>query len=226
MKINRKDFLNIKTLLEDETITEGKFSNKDIVARLKQNGSVVDGKKTPKVRYINLSKKENIFLFLHNYGYNISSIYDIDRYIEEIFDAKTSRATSQKWHDDTKAVNSPSQKGLYISSLKEIDIKLDGKTITILPNDGLGYFLFHTKKVEVFKETIIVGVENYQVIWFNQKFQKFFENKKMLFVVINPFMLEWIESLENEYVHFGDYDLAGINIYLSKIILRLKKSKK
>jgi len=45
-------------------------------------------------------------------------------------------------------------------------------------------------------------------------------------VARNPYMREWIETLENEYIHFGDYDLAGINIYLNKIIPRLKKSKK
>ena len=32
--------------------------------------------------------------------------------------------------------------------------------------NGLGYFCFYTEKIEVTKETIIVGVENYQVVWF------------------------------------------------------------
>ena len=39
-------------------------------------------------------------------------------------------------------------------------------------------------------------------------------------------MQEWIEDLENEYIHFGDYDVEGIGIYINKIIPRLKKSKK
>jgi hypothetical protein len=39
-------------------------------------------------------------------------------------------------------------------------------------------------------------------------------------------MLKWIANLENEYIHFGDYDLAGVNIYLNKVLPRLKKSKK
>ena len=39
-------------------------------------------------------------------------------------------------------------------------------------------------------------------------------------------MREWIETLENEYIHFGDYDLSGINIYINEMIPRLKKSKK
>ncbi len=45
-------------------------------------------------------------------------------------------------------------------------------------------------------------------------------------MVRNEYMREWIRNLENEYIHFGDYDLAGIHIYLNEIVPRLKKSKK
>jgi len=226
MKINKKDFLNIKDLIEEKSITEGKFVNKELVKQLKRNGSVVDGKKTPKVRYINLAKEENIFLVLKNNDYYIDSVAEIDTYIEEMFNNKPSRDRVQKWHNSSKVKNSKSLKGLYVSALSEIDIKIDDETVSIIPNNGLGYFLFYTQSIELFNDTIIVGVENYQVIWFAKKYKQFFDNKKMLFVVINPYMLEWIEYLNNEYIHFGDYDLAGINIYLNKIIPRLKKSKK
>lgn len=226
MKINKKDFLNIKTLIEKHSITEGKFVNKELVKQLKLNGSVVDGKKTPKVRYVTLAKEENIFLILKNNDYYIDSVDEIDTYMEEMFDSKPSRDKVQKWHNSSKAKDSKSLKGLYVSSLKIINIKLDEKVVSIIPNNGLGYFLFYTQKIELFADTIIVGVENYQVIWFAKKYKQFFENDNALFVVMNPYMLEWVGNLENEYIHFGDYDLAGINIYLNKIVPRLNKSKK
>ena len=226
MKINKKDFLNIKALLEDGTLTEGKFSNKEIVSQLKLNGSVVDGKRTPKVRYINLAKEENVFLFFKNNDYYIDSKDEIDSYIEEMFDNKPSRDKIQQWHNSSKAKDSKSLKGLYVSSLNAIDIKLNDEVVNIIPNSGLGYFLFYTQKIELFDSTVIVGVENYQVIWFAQKYKQFFENSNILFVVINPYMLEWIATLENEYIHFGDYDLAGINIYLNKIVPKLQNSKR
>ena len=226
MTINKKDFLNIKFLIENHIITERKFVNKELVKQLKLNGSVVDGKKTPKVRYINLAKKENVFLVLKNNNYFIDSLEEIDVYIQEMFDKKPSRDEVQKWHNSTKSKESKSLNGLHVSSLNKIDIKLNDKIVTIIPNSGLGYFLFYTQKIELYENTIIVGVENYQVVWFAQKYKQFFDNKDILFIVINPFMLEWIENLKNEYVHFGDYDLAGINIYLNKILPRVKKSKK
>lgn len=226
MKINKKDFLNIKFLLENDTITEGRFVNKEIVSALKLNGSVIDGKKTPKVRYITLVKEENVFLVLKNNNYFIESKEEIDTYINEIFDNTPSRDTIQKWHNSSKAKDSQSLKGLYVSSLSEVDIKLNDELVTIIPSNGLGYFLFHTEKIEIFEDTIIVGIENYQVIWFAKKYKEFFENENILFVVRNTFMLEWIKSLNNEYIHFGDYDLAGIKIYLNEILPRLKRSKK
>ncbi len=64
------------------------------------------------------------------------------------------------------------------------------------------------------------------MIWFAKKYQRFFKNNNILFVVINPYMLEWISDLKNEYIHFGDYDLAGINIYLNKVVPKLNMSKK
>ncbi len=226
IKINKKDFLNIKALIENHIITEGKFVNKEIVLALKNNGSVVGGKKTPKVRYIDLAKEENIFLFFKNNNYYIDSKDEIDIYIEEMFNNNPSRDKIQKWHNSSKAKDSKSLKGLYVSSLNTIDIKLNGEAVSIIPNNGLGYFLFYTQKVELFDNTIIVGIENYQVIWFAKRYKQFFESDNILFVVINPYMLEWICNLENEYIHFGDYDLAGINIYINKILPRLHKSKK
>jgi len=226
MKINKRDFLNLKVLLEEKTITQGKFINKKIIEGLKLNGSVCDGKKSAKVRYINLLKAENIFIFLKNSSFNIESIEDIDRYIDEVYDNKPSRDTIQKWHNNGKAVDSKSLRGLYISSLNSVNIKVNNELVTIIPNSGIGYFLFYTQKVGLDKDTIVVGIENYQVVWFAKKYQEFFQSSKILFVVINPYMLEWIKSIENEYIHFGDYDLAGISIYLDKIIPRLLKSKK
>ncbi len=225
MKINKSDFLNLKALIELETITEGKFKNPDIVEYLKLNGAVTRSQKGSR-KYIDLAKEENIFLFLKNHNYNIDSIEKIDSYIEDIFDKKSSRDIIQKYHNNTKEITSKSMHGLYLSSLQKLNITLDGNTISILPNDGLGYFFFHTQKVEISKHTLIVGVENYQVVWFAKRYEKFFDKPNILFVVTTPYMLWWISTLENEYIHFGDYDLAGVNIYLNKVVPRLLKSKK
>ena len=225
MKINKQDMLNIKTLIEKGSITEGKFKNKSIVEHLKLNGSVAPSRRGT-IKYINLEKEQNIFLFLKNHDYNMSSLEEIESYIKNILDKNASRDAIQQYRNDTKAISSKSQHGLYVSSLQVLDIKLNDKIVSILPNDGLGYFLFHTENIELFDDTVIVGVENYQVVWFAKRYAELFSNPNVLFVVITPYMLEWISTLKNEYIHFGDYDFAGINIYLNKIVPRLSKSRK
>jgi len=226
IKINKKDLTNIKTLLENRVITSGKFINKTIINKLELNGSIKLIRKSAQRKILHLEKQENVYLFLKDNEYNISNILDFDIYLNEIFKKTPSRDIIQKWHNSTKIKKSESLKGLYISSLNNIDIKIDDEIVTIVPTNGIGYFCFYTQKITISEDTIIVGVENYQVIWFAKKYKGFFKDKNILFVVRNKYMREWISSIENEYIHFGDYDLAGINIYLNDIVPRLKKSKK
>ena len=225
MKVNKQDFLNIKSLIEDGSISEKKFKNSLIVSELKSNGSVVSNTKGSR-KYIALIKEKNIFLLLQNHNYNIESSVDIDSYVEDMFGKNISRDVIQKHTNDSKSKTSKSMHGLYVSSLKKLDVKLNDDAVRILANDGLGYFFFHTEKLELFEDTVVVGVENYQVVWFAKRYTEFFSQPNLLFVVTTPYMLEWISTLENEYIHFGDYDFAGINIYLNKIVPRLKMSKK
>jgi len=227
MKLSRLDFEIIKELLIEKKMLRGiKFIKKAIIKKLQLNGSIRLKRISPQRYEILLLKEVNIFSFLKSLGYNILTIENIDKYIYEIIECNPSRDTIQQWTKSTKTKSSKSLKGLYLSSLKNLDIKINNEIVTLVPANGLGYFCFYTEKVEITKETIVVGVENYQVVWFAKKYKELFERENILFVVRNPYMREWIETLENEYIHFGDYDLAGINIYINEIVPRLKKCRK
>ena len=226
MKIGESDFNNLKTLLTQKEITYGKFINKEIPYKLQENGAVRVVRKSAKRKIVFLQKSENVFLFLKNNAYNLFSVQDIEHYVTKILNDTPDRAIIQHFRNDTKEKESQSLRGLYISSLSFLQIKIDNEVVDIVPHNGLGYFCFYTQKIEIDEDTVIVGVENYQVVWFAKRYKEFFKEKKALFVVINPYMLEWIEDLSNEYIHFGDYDIAGINIYLQKVLPRLKKAKK
>lgn len=228
MKLSKSDFEIIKELLREKKMLRGlKFTKKTIIEKLHLNGSIKLNRISAQRYEILLLKEVNVFRLLKSLGYlTMESIEDIDRYIEEILTKDVSRDKIQQWTKSSKTKSSKSLKGLYLSSLKNLDIKINDEVVTLVPTNGLGYFCFYTEKIEISKETVIVGVENYQVIWFAKRYREFFEKENILFVVRNPYMREWIETLENEYIHFGDYDLAGINIYINEIIPRLKKSKK
>jgi hypothetical protein len=227
MKIGKLDFKIIKKLLNEKSIVRAKnFTEKPIIKKLSLNGSIELERKTAQRYNITLLKEENIFTFFRSMGYHILTIDDIDKYIEEVIESNPSRDTIQQWTESTKYISSPSLKGLHFSPLDNLDIKINNELVSLVSVNGLGYFFFYTEDIKITKETIVVGVENYQVIWFAKKYKEFFPSDSILFVVRNQFMREWIETLENEYIHFGDYDLAGINIYINDIAPRLKKCKK
>jgi len=227
MQISKSDFEIIKRLLlEKKIVKSSSFTKKEIIKKLHLNGSIGLNRTTPQRFEVSLLKEKNIFNFLKSQGYTIDSIESINQYIEEVLEKKASRNTIQQWTGSTKSKSSKSLKGLYLSSLENLDIKINNEKVTITPTNGLAYFCFYTEKVEIAKETIVVGVENYQVVWFAKKYKDFFGKKNILFVVRNPYMREWISTIENEYIHFGDYDLAGINIYINEIVPRLKLAKK
>jgi len=224
LKLNKKALTTLVRLLEGEVIEGKELSKKEPFKFLKTNGAITLERKSAQREKAYLQKEQNLFLALKSRGYNLHTKEDIIQMIER-FDEVQNRAQIQKTHNSTKAKKSPSLKGLFLSSLYDVAIKLDEKELTISPNSGMGYFIFHTQKVELPQEMIIVGVENYQVVWFAQKYAKFYKSKNILFVYISPYFLEWIESQENEYIHFGDYDLAGVTIYANRVVPHLKKCK-
>ena len=226
MKLTKSDFNTIKELLDKRELLRGlAFRNRAIIKRLELNGTVVIERLTPQRYKITLEKESNLFLFFKSINYNIKSREDIEQYITEVLYKDASRDTIQKMTNNSKTRSSKSLKGLYLSAIEPITIKINNHEVLITPTDGLGYFCFYTEQVELSKEIAVVGVENYQVVWFAKRYKELFKRKNLLFVVRNPYMLEWICSLENEYIHFGDYDLAGIHIYLNEIVPRLKNSK-
>ena len=222
MKLTKKDALDLQKLFLKREFEGKKLSEKKIFALLLKNGSIEIQRVKAQREKVTIISEENIFMALKNAGYDVVSPEELLNF----FDTDLRRDEIQKITNNTKIKTSASLEGYFLASLQELPIKLDGKDITLLPNDGLGYFIFKTQTLSIENDIIIVGIENYQVLWFSKMYAKFYDSKKYLFIFINSEMLKWMESQKNEYIHFGDFDLAGINIYINKVVPRLKKCKK
>lgn len=225
MKISKADLLALQLLIKDKTISSAKIKNKKIIEGLLLNGSIAIQKTSAKREKILLKKERNIFFFLQNHNYHIKTSHDITLYISKILEQQPTRQTIQKWHKNTKVKRSQSLQGLYISSPIALDLYLEGESFKLHPFVGSAQFIFYTQHLSVPDDITIVGVENYQVVWFASYYKHLFPEKKVLFVVRNSFMLEWIKNITNKYIHFGDLDLAAINIYISQILPRATKVK-
>jgi hypothetical protein len=99
---------------------------------------------------------------------------------------------------------------------------LDGKQITINPVNGTFQFIYDFEKFIVSPDITIVGIENPENF-------RHIDRQKYLFKDINPMfisrypqnqskdLIKWLLSIPNNYIHFGDFDFAGIGIYLNEI---------
>ncbi|MBU0925158.1 hypothetical protein KKG81_09750 [bacterium] len=226
INITKKNFQTIKTLLEDKYIAKNLFSSKKLLEEfIGCNCVYVSGK--PALIYLN--DAEALFGIVKSNGYNVACIEDLDYFIEEKNEPK-SRDEIADNYSHTKRVESKSFNGLMISVFDKLEVNYNDKKQYFYALDGSGLFLHYTSKLQLDDDVIVVGVENPQVLWYINNYKHLFEkDKKYLFLCISEYkttyQYKWLESFSGEYIHFGDFDLAGINIYLNTIVPKLKKAK-
>lgn len=226
INITKKNFQTIKALLEDEYIAKNLFSSKKLLEEfIGCNCVYISGK--PALIYLN--DAEALLGIIKANGYNVNCIEDLDYFIEEENEPK-SRDEIADNYSHTKRVESKSFNGLMISVFDKLEVNYNDKKQYFYALEGSGLFLHYTSKLQLDDDVIVVGVENPQVVWYINNYKHLFENdKKYLFLCISEYkttyQYKWLESFSGEYIHFGDFDLAGINIYLNTIVPKLKKAK-
>lgn len=226
ININTRNFKALKKLLKDEYILKKEISSQKLINSLKECNAIdIEGK--PQCIY--LKDINTLFAVLKSNGYNINYIEDIDYFIEESEKSKSRDEVAEKF-SDTKRVESKSFNGLMVSVFDKIEVTLNGVRQYIYPIEGTGLFIHYSTKLELDNDIVLVGVENPQVVWFINRYRYFFnQDKQYIFLSLSEFktsyQYKWLESFKGKYIHFGDFDLAGINIYLNSILPRLKNCK-
>lgn len=134
--------------------------------------------------------------------------FEVYKDLENIKSATTrSELVNEKNHSKSKKI-SP-QNGLYVNGNCEIL----GVKLPLFDKSAI--FL---KDIPVIDENIlIVVVENFEnlIFWENQL--NHFQEENILFVFRNKMMLEFIKNVKNKIIYFGDFDLAGIDIFQTQI---------
>ena len=116
-------------------------------------------------------------------------------------------------------------RGFLVNSYSPIEASLNGQTMMINPMEGSMTFINAPESFEFPKDVLVVGMENAENFMLIRKqkylFDSLYPNKRILFVSRYPQnalsdLREWLLRIPNHYIHFGDFDLAGIHIYLSE----------
>ena len=166
---------------------------------------------------LQLVNQNALFLFLQNkYGIN-----NLEKYIEVSLKDNVQRSEFVKVSSNSKLKTTRTFKGFLINSYIPINAKLNGNEITLNFTEGIFNFIYDFENFIPDENITIVGIENAENFrWIiNQK--HLFTDIKPLFVSRYPQsqgkdLLKWLQSIPNNYLHFGDFDFAGIGIYLNE----------
>lgn len=164
-------------------------------------------------------------LFLRNkaalaaYLSNQFGISDLSAYVEKYESPGLTRAGAVEIASHSKLRSIRTFKGFLVNCYEPVQALLHGKEITLFPTDGTFHFVYDYESFFPSKDVTIVGVENPENFRWIKKQRYLFPHLHPLFVCRYPQsgdLVRWLKVIPNRYLHFGDFDLEGINIYLSE----------
>lgn len=124
---------------------------------------------------------------------------------------------------NSKLVTVRSCPGFPVNSYEPILCKLNEKEFLVNPMEGSFLFVSDWKSFIIPPDVIVVGVENmenFRMIRLQRDlFEQSIGTERLLFVSRYPQSNDlryWLQSIPNRYIHFGDFDLAGVNIFLTE----------
>lgn len=221
MKLSLKIAKALVRLIDGEILPASSAKSKLIDRLVEENILYRKGKHR---RTLHLQDEEALKTFLANQ----LQIQDVIQYISAKEDEKSTRAEFVKLTTESKDSKERAFKGFLVNSYFPIKAKLNGQEITINPPSGSFVFISDYERFEIPKSITIVGMEN------ARNFSKI-QKQRYLFDAINPLFISrypqnqnqdfirWMQQIPNRYLHFGDFDLAGVSIYLNEYKKHLGK---
>lgn len=162
---------------------------------------------------------------LSAYLKNHFGIDSIENYVESLLRTDLSRADAIDISSNSKVKSIRTFKGFLVNCFQPVDGILNERPITIAPQEGTFTFVYDFENFSPSVNTTIIGIENPENFRHIQKQKKLFENIQPLFVSRYPQnkdLVRWLQTISNKYIHFGDFDFAGLNIYFNEYKKHLK----
>ena len=124
---------------------------------------------------------------------------------------------------NSKLVMFRSCPGFPVNSYEPIACTMNDREFIVNPGDGSFVFVADWQKFKIPEDVIVVGSENMENFRMIRQQRGLFEqiigSQRLVFVSRYPQssdLRSWLKIIPNRYIHFGDFDLAGINIFLTE----------
>jgi hypothetical protein len=144
-------------------------------------------------------------------------INDIEEYLEFLSKEEKDRTDVQNMLGGTKEEKTSTFQGFLVTSLETVSYTLNGQKGTLPLINGSYLFVSDYETFKIDDDIIIIYVENFTSFRQIARYIYLFEPGRYLFVsrlLSSNAFKDWLKGIPNRYIHFGDFDLAGIGIYL------------
>ena len=203
---------SIQALISGEQVPSSKLSSK-LLDELMAEGLLLvttrGSRKSYRARDIEALKR---YLIDKDENYRMLDVTDAD-----------SRASMAAETGNSKLMMIRSCPGFPINSYQSIECSLNGEPFVVNPPEGSFVFIDNWKHFVIPEDIVVVGIENMENFRMIRQQRKMFESllgdKQLLFASRYPQSTDlrnWLRTISNHYIHFGDFDLAGVNIFLTE----------
>ncbi len=148
---------------------------------------------------------------------------DVSRHEQIAGSHNVSRYEQAAATGNSKLVPVRSCPGFPVNSYEAIPCVLGGQPMTICPSEGTFVFVADWQRFSIPDDVVVVGIENMENFRLIRRqralFSSLLPGERLLFVSRYPQssdLRSWLLAVANRYVHFGDFDLAGVNIFLTE----------
>lgn len=156
---------------------------------------------------------------LQYYVQNQFSIPSLEQYIVFKEQELSERSEAARVAGNSKLDGERIYHGFLINSYGSEEGRIGDSPIQLRPVQGTYQFIHDYKSFTIPTHLTVVVVENYENF-------KYVDRQRHLFSEIDPLFIwryqnsnviaEWLELIPNNYMHFGDFDPKGLQIYISE----------
>lgn len=205
----------LQQLLQPGQLISGSLFKHHVVVKMLDDG-ILFKKQLSKTRsQVYLPDATVLYAYLHNHF----GIDNLDLYIEKQSAEVLSRSEAVLISGDSKLKNIRTFSGFLTNVYEPIQCTMHGKSFVLNPMPGSFIFIHDYKNFTPDPSVTIIGIENAENFTHISKQQYLFKDIQPLFVSRYPQssdLVKWLQSIPNPYLHFGDLDFEGINIYLNE----------
>ena len=197
-------------LKNGEQLNSGEIATRGLLKQFSEDGIIQI--KPAGGRRVSYSCSDPILL--QNYLKAQNDILSLEKYIRE-FEADSSDGESSLFSSrSTKTFRGKSLQGFFIRAF-QTDIVVSGITIQPFPN-GIELFVHQPENLQISPNALIIGIENPECFLKFGKIAHLFPKKELIIIMryLSSSPNRWLQTITNDYLHFGDFDPAGINIYI------------